>query len=110
MTANKIHDYMTNHPELFVDIDWKNCWNYINAGYIVYFVWKNSEGAGHIATGYPTSTGLTTILDSKIYVGDIVQAGVTDKTKIFRLKEGAPWVKEKLPSVRTFLYLGYLHF
>jgi hypothetical protein len=108
MTANNIHDYMGGHPESFVDLKWQDCWKYINAGYIVYFVWKNSGGAGHIATGYPTEGNLLEI--NKIKMGKIVQAGVKERTGIFQLEDGRPWDNDNLKNVKAYLYLGYLRF
>ena len=112
LLANEIYDYTVAHPELFVDLKWKDCWKYINAGYIVYFVWKNpTGGAGHIATGYPTSSTISINIGEKDYwVGNIAQAGVDGKTKIFQLMVGAPWSLKHLKDVKTFLYLGYLNF
>lgn len=106
MRANDIHDYMVSHPELFVNLKWKDCWKYINAGYIIYFVWKNPSGAGHIATGYPTEKLRSSKTQSEL--GDIVQAGTKDYTKIFALEIGKPW--DDLSSVKTFMYMGYLNF
>ncbi|MBY0435742.1 MAG: hypothetical protein K2U26_16710, partial [Cyclobacteriaceae bacterium] len=108
-TANSIHDYMISHPELFVDLKWQDCWNYINEGYIVYFVWNNPIGAGHIATGFISEPSTMTLGEKEVQVGKIVQAGTEGMTKIFTLEPGSPWGKE-ISDVRTFIYLGYLKF
>lgn len=58
-TANMLYSFFLKHTDIYIEIKEKSVdiWDdYINKGYPVYFSSYNSNGSGHIETGFPDNS------------------------------------------------------
>lgn len=77
----------------------KKAWEAINAGKLVYFCSENKTGAGHVATGAPT-TELRFVKEINDYIGNVVQAGTSVGDALWAEKV---WPGDDLLSVDIFV-------
>lgn len=110
LNANAIYDKLLRDTENFVDIsnivkDPQLTWDkFINKGYIVFFCFKNTEGPGHIETGWPEGAdGKQTIIGAGSTVSK--KSFLNQNKKPFTVRgQDVTWEK----NIKKFLYVGYL--
>lgn len=107
LRAHEIYALLPSRED-FLELTWKEAWDYVNAGFPVYFVFPKLNDAGHIAIGYPSVK-----IKSKIDAGNkgyIVQAGKDSGKVLIKAGFGAFTTDKNLDDqIRIYLYLGYLN-
>ena len=108
--AHEIYEILPTREDC-IELDWGNAWDYINAGFPVYFVAPKKSEAGHIAIGYPSIK-----INNKVEAKDngyIVQAGSTCGKKLvsqgFNLilpEENGGETEDD--EIKIYMYVGHL--
>lgn len=103
-TADKIHDNLPS-KDGFLKLEWKEVWEYTNAGLPVFITSPTAGVAGHIAIAYPVNDYSAITNNNVDDKGMIVQAGSDNGVKLI----SNTWSKSSLDTkVTSYLYLGHL--